>query len=66
MMRWVMHGREQKYTAWFWLESLRERNSLGDKGVGGREMLKCTLKIRNGSAWSDWFKHRIRTINWFL
>jgi len=33
MVRWVMHGREQKYTKWFWLEILKERNRLGDKGV---------------------------------
>ena len=39
-------------TTCFWLESLKQRNRLGDKGVGRKIIIKCTLKKRNGSAWS--------------
>jgi hypothetical protein len=42
-MRWARHvanmGRGEAYT-WFWWENLRERDHLGDLGVGGRIILR--------------------------
>jgi hypothetical protein len=48
-------GRGEAYTG-FWWGNLRERDHLGDPGVGGRKILrwifgKCYVRVWTGSSW---------------
>jgi hypothetical protein len=63
-MRWAGHvarmGRREAYTG-FWWGNLRERDHLGDSGLGGRIILRWIFGNLDVGAWTGWSWFRIGT-----
>ena len=59
-MHVALWGKGEAYTE-FWLGNLRERDHLGDPGLGVKIILRWIFRKRNVAVWTGWSWLRIAT-----